>query len=127
MLNGRSRYLGNPLPLVVLVDDLCAIQRARGKSGGPKLCGEHARALKDFAVEHGMLVVAGMPAPFILKTVARHGLKVEEEVLLKPGDLNAYGSPDEVCDAAVSTYRGLTDVGWCLIDHAFVHRYGITT
>jgi hypothetical protein len=112
---------------VCIIDDLSAIRRDHRKSGSPKLCGEYARALKDLALDMGILIVAGLPAPRATVKVESYGSqrRQEREKLLEINDLASYGSPHEACDALVTAHPNYAErKPHELIPVALVARYG---
>lgn len=79
---------------ILIVDDISALRRDTKKPPSPKQCGEHARLLKELALEHEMVVCAGMPAPLI--HAKEYGHTRESSIGLD--DLAHYGSPHEAAD-----------------------------
>lgn len=92
------------VPTILVVDDLSAIRGERGKSGSSKNCGDHARSLKELAADHELLVIAGMPAPYLTTKDKDHWSheRRDVETTIKPSDLVAYGSPHEAADTILS-------------------------
>ena len=102
---------------IVVIDDLTAIRKTATQAGGLKLCGERARALKDAAVRHAILIVGGMP------TTEVRDKRADQERALTLEDFGAYGSPEAYADAvitAVPFYDGRSQIS---ADHILVSRY----
>lgn len=112
---------------VCIVDDISAIRRDARKPGSAKLCGEHARALKDLAIDLDIVVVAGMQTPHVTDRRQRaHWMDSDPEKLLELSDLSGYGAPHESCDALITAspeYR--LDDERKLKPHVAIARYGL--
>jgi hypothetical protein len=106
-----------PPGCLVVLDDLTAIRKSATQAGSLKLCGEHARALKDAAINKGILLVAGM------QTTEVRDKRGERERTLTLEDFRAYGAPDAAADAVVTAVPVRGDDGWTFAGQILVSRY----
>lgn len=107
----------DPLPMILVVDDLACIRTDKGKSGSSRTIGDHARALKDLAVETRLIVIAGMHAPQIVNK-KEPGVG---ESSISLSDLGPFGSPDSAADVLVTAYIRYREV----TPKVLVARYGV--
>ncbi|WNL48380.1 hypothetical protein RKE25_22875 (plasmid) [Dyella sp. BiH032] len=87
---------------MLVVDDMASMRRSNGTSGSPRMAGEHARALKDLAVELNILVLAGLSAPQVFEK----NRKEQVERFVSPSDFASLGQPDAAADAVITAVEG---------------------
>ena len=102
---------------LLCIDNIYALNRPDNKPPTQKSCGEFARHLKELAVDHGLVVVAGMPAPARTEAKKTHsGRKYETPVPTTLADLAAYGAPNDSADIVIafteSAQLGNTPPSW---------------
>lgn len=88
---------------LLCIDNIFALNRPDNKPPTQKSCGDFARHLKELAVDHGLVVIAGMPAPARTETKKRYdGRKYEVPVPTTLADLTAYGAPNDSADIVIT-------------------------
>lgn len=88
---------------LLCIDNIYALNRPDNKPPTQKNCGDFARNLKQLAVEHGLVVIAGMPSP--ARTEAGkdfRGRKCETPVPTTLADLAVYGAPNDSADIVIT-------------------------
>jgi hypothetical protein len=103
---------------VLVIDDLSALRCDRKKPASLKHCGEHARWLKDLALDNGLVAIAGMPSPVVMKKTSN---RKEEESSIGLRDLTVYGSPNESADIVYTMRPSCypTTYGWVPLQHRY--------
>lgn len=106
-----------PVRSSVVLDDLAAIRKDAKHPGSPKHCGEHARILKDVALERQLLIAAGVP------TAEVRDKRAGEERSLTLDDLAPYGAPDLCADAVVTAMPGAERHRFDGVERILLARY----